>query len=310
MHSDVFSAVLLQDKIFVALALPFPLEAPDSLSLLCTTCLELKSWIQLTTLDSVDFGLGTFQSKLVRVGGRKGWLSEVHGSVLVSDDGIDWRHSLPPMPTARRHPMVISTGEYLVVAGGEDHVGEVLATVEVLVDGLWCAVKPLPISCRVANHCFHHGKLFLTPAPNQAFIYSTIFCEVETLRAHCSEHAAGDKPTGVLWKTIDRDRDVGFAVHGTVKYRLDRFSRFYASLGGHLVTSKYDTPYPRQLLLFAHSPLTQSWVSAGEIPAPLEHSACGFMATVPLPRTGELVVIGGTIPMKVFKATLKSKLCV
>ena len=118
--TTVFAAVLFQDKIYVALKVLTYSRTHTKHSMLYCSSGQLLSWNRLTTFDVVDFGLEAYQSKLVRVGGvdeKKSILS----SVLVRDDGITWQDSLPPLPTRRACPMVVTVGrnpEYLVVAGG------------------------------------------------------------------------------------------------------------------------------------------------------------------------------------------------
>ena len=151
--------------------LKFSPDTPDPQSMLCCSSIELNAWHPLVTVGIGYYGLGTYQSRLVMVGGAKchklSW-SEF-GGVLLSDDGVLWQNSLPPMPTKRWNPGVVSVGqnpEYLLVAGGSSSIFGycMLATVEVLVEGQWCSIQPLPVACVIANHCFHQGKLFLTPA--------------------------------------------------------------------------------------------------------------------------------------------------
>ena len=88
--------------------------------LYCTSTSNLESWTLLTTLDVWVPGFGTYQSKLVVLGGLEG-IDHVFDKVLTSKDGTIWETSLPPLPTPRCGAIVVSVGEkpeYLVVAGG------------------------------------------------------------------------------------------------------------------------------------------------------------------------------------------------
>lgn len=292
---NTLSAVLFQEKIYVvAMGLSYKQQS----EVYCAS-IDLDSWTKLSELDLLCFGIGTYQSKLVLVGGVK-VTGEVCNDWSLSSNGITWQPSLLPMPTKRYSSAVVNTGnpEYLVVAGGLGESDEALDVVEVLIEGNWFVVKPLPISCRIKDYCFHDRKLFLNPASIEPFIFSVVYCKIKTLLAHCNLCAAGGKSMGILWKTIDRNRDIGFSACGTTKYRLDKFARFFASLGGRLVTSKCDAPWPRAYLAFAHSPVTKSWVSVGNVP----DSFNSFSAiTVALP-TGELVVMSG---IKIYRSTLR-----
>ena len=126
-----------------------------------------------STDDVVDFGLGAYQSKLVRVGGGHEGLDDERSrwsavsSVLVSEDGKTWRDSLPPLLTRRADPMVVTVGrnpEYLVVADGCGYLPELkrFPTVEVLAEGQWYTLQSFPVPGIIENHCFHNGKLFMT----------------------------------------------------------------------------------------------------------------------------------------------------
>ena len=236
----MFAAVLFQDKIYVALkVIPYNWTHTKHSMLYCSSG-QLLSWNRLTTFDVEDFGLGAYQSKLVRVGGVEDEVS-VLSSVLVSDDGITWQDSLPPLPTRRACPMVVTVGrnpEYLVVAGGCDFSPEwkYLPTVEVLAEGQWYTLQSFPVPCVVGNHCFHNGKLFMT-LNSRRFTYSVFFCEVETLLAQCTECVAGKEPRSSLWKTIDKECDVGFSTKFNDEHFVaEHFAMFYASHGGYLVT--------------------------------------------------------------------------
>ena len=260
---------------------------------------QLLSWNRLTTFDVVNFGLGTYQSKLVRVGGGEDEIS-VLSSVLVSDDGITWQDSLPPLPTRRANPMVVTVGrnpEYLVVAGGCDYSPELknLPTLEVLAEGQWYTLQSFPVPCIIENHCFHNGKLFMTidSLGSLSQTYSVFFCEVETLLAQCTECVAGKEPRSSLWKTIDKECDVGFSTKFSCgKYIPNDCS--FSSLGGYLVAMSC-AHFAN--LIWAHSPYTKSWICVGKI----------FTSLWYLVSRGSELVFFGEDTNKVLKMTLHGK---
>ena len=291
-HATVFAAVLFQDKIYVALKVPISSYSRYDHSMLYCSSGQLLSWNRLTTFDVGYFGLGAYQSKLVRVGGVEDKIS-VLSSVLVSDDGKTWQDSFPPLPTRRARPMVVTVGrnpEYLVVAGG--CAEKRLPTVEVLAEGQWYTLQSFPVSCVVGNHCFHNGKLFMTLSST----HSVFFCEVETLLAQCTECVAGKEPRSSLWKTIDKECDVGFST----KFSCGKYIPYdcsFSSLGGYLVAMSSAC---FSNMIWAHSPYTKSWICVGKICTSLWYN------TVLVSRGSELVLFGeGT--NKVFKMTLHGK---
>ena len=306
----MFSAVLFQDRIFLGMTVPIPdgrepvyWDRDYSHCLLLCSSFEFKSWTKLSTSDILFFGLGTYQSQLVRVGGTRydGKKSEDSNEVLVSYDGITWHDSLPPMPTRRSQPTVIYSEKYLVVAGGSSTSPpdyHFLDTVEALVDGQWCTIEPIPIPCLVNNGCFHDGKFFMTHAPTGAHAYiMAFFCEVETLLAQCVESAAGKELTDGLWDYIDREHDVGLSNSG---YDQGQLTVLFSSFGDCLVTAKFHEIGMDDQYLFAHSPLTKSWVPVDSI-----FLLDDIPHTIPLP-TGELLLLESShrkVRTEVFKVT-------
>lgn len=128
---------------------------------------DFSSWTLISTLPVMDFSLSTYHSKLVMVGGKE--IAAPHSptnKLFWSEDGKNWQPLLPPMPTKRFLPAVVNTRspEYLVVAGGTRAVGSnSLSTdvVEVLKEGVWFALRPLPLKYVYISHTLHNGSVFI-----------------------------------------------------------------------------------------------------------------------------------------------------
>ena len=185
--------------------------------------------------------------------------------------------------------MVVTVGrnpEYLVVAGGCDYFPEwkYLPTVEVLAEGQWYTLQSFPVPCVVENHCFHNGKLFVTLISLEPLFF-VFFCEVETLLAQCTECVAGKEPRSSLWKTIDKECDVGFSTKFSCDDFLAYACSFTASLGGYLVECTPHSPP----LIWAHSPYTKSWICVGKICTSLFRNN---NTAVLVSRGSELVLFG------------------
>ena len=295
-------AVLLQDKIYVSVYVKKRIPVSE---LYCTTT-ALDSWTKLGDLDIMSFGLCTYQLKLVMVGGasmrEKGKEMKIFNHVLLSKDGITWEPILPPMPTRRSHPAVVNTGnpEYLVVAGGLSEKAKpanMLDVVEVFIEGQWFAIKPLLIPCYIHRYCVHDGKLVFDIRARYRK-YPNIYCDLHTLLAHCTLCKSGKKPTGILWKTIDRE---GSDIY-SLNWRLTRgLSHFFSgvtiigALGGKLISSG---GIGGAVYMYAHSSTTRCWVHVGELPE--KYILIG--ATVPL-GTEELAIMGSK--GSVFKVSLR-----
>ena len=77
------------------------------------------TWNTLPACDVRYFGLGQVRGKLVTVGGRKKPVAKVTNEVYEFDEVTrSWKQSIPPMPTARHSPAVLSHHSTLTVAGG------------------------------------------------------------------------------------------------------------------------------------------------------------------------------------------------
>ena len=107
--------VLLRDKIYIGVTSRRIGRYIGELH----SAVDLSSWTTTTlaVLAGIKkFGLGTYHSQLVLVGGVN-HADKVVGDVWTSEDGTKWHQSesLPPLPTPCQQPAVINTGspEYL-----------------------------------------------------------------------------------------------------------------------------------------------------------------------------------------------------
>ena len=191
---------------------------------------DLAAWKVLPLLPVSDFGLSTYHSQLVLVGGQ---LHGVTTNKLWVYDNDAWHCSLPPMPTCRYDPVVVNTGtpEYLVVAGGYQFWADPIEVVEVLMEGQWVSCAPLYFN---PNHgCIHNGNLY----------FSGQYCQLESLVKACVQ-SDGVSDTGELWNCLPY---LDVIITGMVAY-----GKFFICL-----TSSGD--------LHALSPDTESWVHVGRL---------------------------------------------
>ena len=101
------------------------------------------------------YSITTYRSQLVVIGGIDTATYKEVNKVWVSDDGLNWEPSLPPLPTAYANPFIVNTGspEYLIVAG-EDKV-------YVLMKGQWMAAHPFPRAGVGMSYTIHSWNLYL-----------------------------------------------------------------------------------------------------------------------------------------------------
>ena len=114
-------------------------------------------------------------------------------------------------------------------------------------------------------------------------IHHTLYFSVKwrpSILAQCTECVAGKEPRSSLWKTIDKECNVGFSTKFSCgKYIPNDCS--FSSLGGYLVAMSY-ARFPN--LIWAHSPYTKSWICVGKICTSLWYN------TVLVSRGSELVL--------------------
>ena len=119
--------------------------------------------------------------------------------LLTSTTGLDWKTSLPAMPTCRSMTSSVSGGspEVLVVAGGYDSHNEYLDVVEVLLGDHWMTAYSLPTPCRNMRSTFHEGNFYFTGGYDKEKIL--FVCSLESLTASASDNRT---TTGTVWREM------------------------------------------------------------------------------------------------------------
>ena len=80
------------------------------------------NWTELTGLPVKSFGLGSFNGKLIAVGGITMGGEESKKVYSYNDLTDSWISLIEDMPTARKFPAVLSLSSALVIAGGENSI--------------------------------------------------------------------------------------------------------------------------------------------------------------------------------------------
>jgi len=214
--------------------------------------------------------LTTYHNKLLLVGGWEVSTDETTNQLWVFEEGEQtWTQPLPPMPTRRNGASAVSTQDHLIVAGGFNNSGT-LNTVEVFDGQQWLTADPLPMSCGYMNSTCHDGHYYLMGGWWQGT--SVFYTSLQSLGDKATQHPPTsptntDQPS--VWKTLSNTPHKWSST--TV------FGGALVAVGG----------YHYQSSLHLYSPLTQSWLPAGDVPVGV-YDTC----TVTLP-TGEMMVIGG-----------------
>ena len=199
---------------------------------------DLAAWKVIPLPPASDFGLSTYHSQLVLVGGKLNGTTPSNKLWVYDNDA--WHCSLPPMPTCRQHPVVVNTGtpEYLVVAGGYQYHAKHIEVVEVLMEGQWVSCAPLYSKPR--DGCIHNGNLYFICQRS-----SVVYCQLESLVKACVQ-PDGVSDTGDIWNFLPGP-DAYCDTVGVVAY-----GKFLICL-----TLSGD--------LHALSPDTESWVHVGRL---------------------------------------------
>ena len=102
-------------------------------------------WSVLPSCPAMWFGLGQLSGKLVTVGGVDGRGAYVNHVYTYVQETQQWEKSIPPMPTPRRWPTVITFNSSIAVCGGLEggRVVEVFNSEA----AQWHTAAPLPVAC-------------------------------------------------------------------------------------------------------------------------------------------------------------------
>ena len=92
------------------------------------------------------YGISTYRSQFVLVGGLDPTTQQATNKVWVSVDGSKWEPSLPSLPMACEKPLVVNTGspEYLIAIGGQ--IVDDCMDVHVMMSEQWLLAEPLPLN--------------------------------------------------------------------------------------------------------------------------------------------------------------------
>ena len=105
-------------------------------------------WSSMPPLPIRLFGLGEIGGKLVAVGGKLKTDDEIADVVYTFDEcSLQWKQTVPPMPTARWLPGILSHNSALIVAGGFVPPGNTTNIVEIFqhdtLNSQWYKTEPL-----------------------------------------------------------------------------------------------------------------------------------------------------------------------
>ena len=253
-------------------------------------------WTTLPSLPVKWFGLGQVNGKLVAVGGTKGDYSPLNDVYIYGEQSQKWKQTIPPMPTARWSPGVLSLQSALVVAGGFTPSSSYTTVVEIFKPDIsqWYKTDPLPTACSdislvaIGNTCYALGGYKRPSYLNQALYASVDDLLGNAVPADQTIHS-GSSDTQSAWKTLPN----------TPTYRPAA-----AMLAGNLLAiggkqTSGAGAFKEEVYMYFSS--TNSWIYISDLPAPRSEIAVSVLSST------EILVIGGRdggMVNTVYKGTL------
>jgi hypothetical protein len=239
------------------------------------------NWTTLPPLPIKWFGLGQVNGKLVAVGGlKKSTDNETNDVYMYDERSQKWKQTIPPMPTARYFPGVLSLQSALVVAGGDTSTYSDIVEIFKPDTSQWYRTDPLPTACSnislvaIGNTCYALGG-YNDSCLNQALYASVDDLLGNAVPANQTTHS-GSSDTQSAWKTLPN----------TPTYRPAA-----AVLAGNLLaiggeeTSEEETADMKEVYMY--SPSSDSWIYISDLPAPRYGPAVAVLSST------EVLVIGG-----------------
>ena len=264
-------AVWLKDKVYVGGGMTSGSRRDWARLYIYTPATD--TWNTLAT-PVYYFGLTTYHSQLVLVGGREYVSENVEGEPTnklwtLSENG-QWQKPLPPMPTPCINVSAVSHGDHLLVIGDDDPTIKVYMY---MYNGHhWASAQHLPQQLHSKNSTIFNGRWYLMGTvlhePQKTCVYSA---SLDSLLASC-QTSETSQPSS-LWKRLTN-------IPSGWCYPAVFGSRLVAVGGGST-----DTIFTS---LYAYSSLTQSWVHMADAPI----SSISIPCAVLLP-SNELMIVSG-----------------
>ena len=216
------------------------------------------------------------------VGGVKKSSGRRSNDVFTFDEKSSrWEQTIPPMPTARDSPGVLSIQSALVVAGGESSFAKYTDTVEIFKFGTlqWYSTDPLPTPCSdislnvIGNKCYAVGE-FKYSSLDQVFYTSTEDLIQNAVTAN-QDSTLCSADSQSAWKTLANPPTSGSAAAVLAGGLLVIGGR--ATSEGGVVKKDVNI----------YSPSTNSWIYISDLPEPRFNTAIAVLSST------EILVIGG-----------------
>ena len=245
------------------------------------------TWNILPDCKVRHFGLGQVRGKLATVGGMNRYVTNITNSVYEFDEVTQsWKQSIPPMPTARFSPAVLSHHSTLTVAGGSTGfvLSQCITAVEVFREetSQWHTTEPLPFPWHAPSSLLINSRWYLLGGgvKEEHFSNQAVCAHVDLLLQNTlpRDQASADKDStnNSAWEVLPNTPLYAPAVA--------TFGASLLAVGG--TTTNKRPPNP-QTTVYVYSPCTNAWIHISELPAPLVDTSTAMLSPT------ELLVIGG-----------------
>ena len=246
-------------------------------------------WTTLPPLPVKYFGLGRINSTLVAIGGVKNSKSsstKTNEVYTYDERSRKWKQTIPPMPTVRGSPSVLSLQSALIVAGGyKPPCSTYTNTVEIFKPDTsqWYTTDPLPTACRdislvaIGNVCYALGGYEIQVANLNQALYATVDNLIRNAvpANHSTQRVNSD--TQSAWKTLPNTP--------TYHSSAGILAESLLAIGG----DKISTGAAAAKEVYAYSPLANSWIYISDLPAPRSTTAVAILSST------KVLVIGGWV---------------
>ncbi len=230
-------------------------------------------WSTLPRLPVRWFGLGEVEGELVTVGGTDSSDSRSN-MVHVFNKGKNWKRTIPPMPTARDSPSVVSLPTHLVVAGGRLASGCTdIVDIYKISTSQWSETDRLPYACAYQRGIVCNNTVYLLGGYDGNHLNKVLAAQVDQLISVDLQDDGSANKADSSWNTICN----------TPSYMPSpvTISDILFAVGGR------DSESEDTQRIYAYSSSMNSWLYVGDLPSPVTYAA-----TVS-PSPTECLVIGG-----------------
>ena len=280
MAMEMAQTVVIRDRVYCGGGF-----ADDDDGNYCVFCYSPSddTWNTLPACDVRRFGLGQVKGKLVTVGGIKKSNEEAKEVFEFDEVTQSWKQSIPPMPTARTSPAVLSHHSTLTVAGGSDGHAHT-SVVEIFQEktSQWHTTEPLPFSWGFPSSLLINDRWYLMGGSAEEEVCSnrTVWAHVDLLLQKALPHdessADSNGTNNSAWEVFTN----------TPHYRTAAatFGTSLLAVGG---TTTNTFSYNPQSAVHVYSPCSNAWIHISDLPAPRMWTATAMLSPT------ELIIIDG-----------------